>query len=222
MRRLALLGLFCVAVVSVILVTVEGFRASGAIAQAADTGVTDAGSAEALADVSEAKYSAESRKQRESIKQRRELEKRLSRGDGSARQALRELSPTYDRAGFRKNPEAYLSVADPGRIDDVLTSEDAEYRLEAIGRRSFEIESGKSATLRVKTAPKAPVTFLAYDGGAFINGLSTITVQADRRGRASARFIAAPGMVASGGVEAASPEASGRVNFTIYVPYEED
>ncbi|MEL7090053.1 MAG: hypothetical protein AAGL98_16685, partial [Planctomycetota bacterium] len=54
-------------------------------------------------------------------------------------------------------------------------------------------------------------------GGVFGNGLTSVTVRADDRGRASARFYAAAGMSGLGMVEAASPEAKGVASFLIDV-----
>jgi len=89
--------------------------------------------------------------------------------------------------------------------------------LEVVGESAVGLRRGDGATLSVKTAAGAAVTFLSLDGGVFGNGLSTVSVQANRRGTARATLYADAGMEGAGTVRAASPEAVGVVEFLVEV-----
>lgn len=129
-------------------------------------------------------------------------------------------APRYDRQAFRERPAEYLEAADPSRAFRPAKPDRDVPVLRVISEAYFELEPGGTERLRVRTAPESPVTFTALDGGKFANGLSTITVESNRRGNAFADFTADSGVVGPGVVLVASPEASGQIEFNFEVPFE--
>ncbi len=84
-------------------------------------------------------------------------------------------------------------------------------------KRNHVLRAGESVRLRVKTEPGMPATFTSFDLGTFDNGLSSITVAADELGIAQASFHASPGKKGEINILAASPAATERVKFNVYV-----
>ncbi|WP_436717709.1 hypothetical protein U8335_13590 [Roseiconus lacunae] len=62
-----------------------------------------------------------------------------------------------------------------------------------------------------------PATFTSFDLGTFGNGLSTISVEANEEGVASANFVASGGVGTLVNLLAASPVAAERVEFRVRV-----
>ncbi|MEM9881551.1 MAG: hypothetical protein AAF800_01385 [Planctomycetota bacterium] len=177
------------------------------------------------------RYSSLELRQRESVTELRRLERESNSGLVDQRRAGKafdplgaagvdriRLGPSYDPESFRKNSEPYLAVVDPQRVTDFLAfgTPDAE-PLEAVGSMVYPLDQGESVRLRVRTRPQAAVTFLANDGGVFGNGLPCVSVQANRRGVASARFYADESIIGGGSVTAASPEAIGTLQLSVDV-----
>ncbi len=62
-----------------------------------------------------------------------------------------------------------------------------------------------------------PVTFTTVSGGVFENGLSSLSVEMDRRGRASVVYVATLGVMGPVDIVAASPGCRGTLGFAVYV-----
>jgi hypothetical protein len=146
--------------------------------------------------------------------------KRVQSGDLAAVSSSARLPP-FDADAYRADPSAYLERIEPARIWQVadegpgirpLTTADGAT---AVG---LPLDQGASLTLTVQTEAGWPVSFLSLDMGAFGNGLTAQTVQADANGFARAVFTATPGTVADVRVIAASPVTSGQVDFRITIP----
>jgi len=69
----------------------------------------------------------------------------------------------------------------------------------------------------VRATPGAPVTFTSFDLGQFENQLTSITVRADDKGIATARFIGSPGTINDVNILVASPVNSGQAKFAVNV-----
>ena len=69
----------------------------------------------------------------------------------------------------------------------------------------------------MQISPHAPVTFTSFDGGAFQNLLTSITVQADERGLASAQMTGTTGVLGDVHILAGSPVDSGQARFVVNV-----
>jgi hypothetical protein len=120
----------------------------------------------------------------------------------------------FDRKTYEANPQAYLDVVEPGRV-----WQDAKEGppIEAVGATQLKMKLKEKVALAVKTPPDAPATFTSFDLGAFQNGLTTITVQADKEGVARATFTATPGTMGDVNILAASPLTQGQASFKITV-----
>jgi hypothetical protein len=123
----------------------------------------------------------------------------------------------FDPVAYRRDPEAYLRVIEPGRIFQSAKPGPDVKPLEIVGDAELRMDARSSVSLSVRAEPGAPVTFHSSDGGGFENRLTTITVRADDQGLARARYLATPGTYADVHVTAASPMTSGRVLFVIEV-----
>ena len=134
---------------------------------------------------------------------------------------LKELRARIDTQfeRFTADADAYLNRIDPERVHDHLpvTKEPLADPLTADSPASVLVEEGDATELVVVTRPGAPATFLSRDGGRFDNAMNTITVRADAKGRATARWHALGGVHDAAQVEAASPFASGSVVFALEV-----
>jgi hypothetical protein len=126
--------------------------------------------------------------------------------------------PPFDREAFARNPQGYLSRVEPARCFQTAAPGPDAVLLETVVPARAAVTRGSDHSLWVKTAPSAPVTFTAFDGGAFKeNGLPTVTVQADGRGLAVARFTAPAGVDGDVHIVAGSPMAAGVQRFFLRV-----
>lgn len=106
----------------------------------------------------------------------------------------------------------------PGRVWDVAQSDQETPRIELIGEDADStIKPGETISLRVEVTSYAPVTFTSMDGGAFQNKLPSVTVYADKRGRATARFTATDGTTGPVAILAGCPETSGHIDFVVTI-----
>lgn len=138
-------------------------------------------------------------------------------GTGLAERLSPMIAPApFDVEQFRRSPEAYLDVVEPGRA---WQSAPPGPGIKSIGtnKNFHEVEAGESVRLQALAVPNGPIAFTSTDLGAFQNDLSSITVLADDRGWAEATFTATPGTVGGVNVSAASPMASGRLSFFINI-----
>lgn len=143
------------------------------------------------------------------------LEKRMN----PERLSASFMPEAFDTETFKRDPQAYLDVVEPGRAFQTLRPGDDVPALEAIGSNGdyVEVFEGETAVLLVEAPPGAPVTFTSLDAGAFENSLPSITVQANRSGRARAVFEATAGTSAYVEVLAGSPMAAEQVPFLIRI-----
>lgn len=142
--------------------------------------------------------------------------------DGHLERLSVHARPTpFVLAAYVRDPLAYLNVvepcriwqqADPGPGVDALVTADGE--LAAL----VPVPPGATRPLRVLTWPGHAATFTSMDRGAFDNGLTSITVQADATGVATATFTATHGTTDQVRIAAASPVTSGQVAFTVVIP----
>ncbi|MDI6775519.1 MAG: hypothetical protein QME60_09075 [Verrucomicrobiota bacterium] len=123
----------------------------------------------------------------------------------------------FNKAEYDANPEAYLDVCEPGRIWDVAEPGPGVRQIAAKTEAVVDMKPGESATLLAIAVAHAPVTFTSFDWGEFQNRLTSITVQADSSGIASAIFTATPGTVGQVDILAASPLTSSQVKFHIHI-----
>lgn len=120
----------------------------------------------------------------------------------------------FDASAYRSDRKAYLDTAEPGRVFQRLPDSAAEAPfIRPVTPFSQDVRQGESVTITVKAAPGYPVTFTSFDAGAFENGLTTMTVEADAGGAASVRFLGMPGTVLASNILAASPMSRGQARF---------
>ena len=128
------------------------------------------------------------------------------------------ISPkAFDRKAFKANPNAWVNTIEPGRVFQPAQPGRATPRILTFSRRYQRITQGETVALRVRVTPGAPVTFTSFDLGAFENQLTSINVLANLRGVATARFTGTAGTINDVRILAASPIASGQVNFRVNV-----
>jgi hypothetical protein len=126
-------------------------------------------------------------------------------------------SRPFDRAAFEADPEAYLSVVEPGRCFQT----EKEPTLDSVHLRALSSLTPSSdedglVALSVETAPAAPVTFTSFGPGYFReNTLNSVSLRADAGGRAVAHYVVAKGASATVPVLVGSPEAVGNQTFLI-------
>ncbi|MCG8649117.1 MAG: hypothetical protein MI861_04755 [Pirellulales bacterium] len=123
----------------------------------------------------------------------------------------------FDRDAYQADPQAYLSVHEPGRVFQSAQPGPGVPVLTSISARRQTMRQGEAVRLSVKTLPGMPVTMTSFDLGIFSNGLTSITVAADEQGIASASFTGSSGTAGSINVLAASPVAAERVQFNVFV-----
>jgi hypothetical protein len=123
----------------------------------------------------------------------------------------------FDLLQYQRNKQAYLEVSEPGRVWQTAQPGEGVPVLAALGSTQHRMRQGETIRLRVESAPESPVTFTSFDLGAFSNGLTSITVEADADGLAVAAFTAPPGTAYLVDLLAGSPLASGQVDFRVLV-----
>ena len=134
--------------------------------------------------------------------------------------AAADMLPGYDRFDlddYERDKSSYLQRVESGRIYDTLEVNKENPPLERMGDRVAYLipVGGGSQEIAVKTEANSPVTFTAFGGGVFErNGRTSITVAANRRGRAEAVVSFGPHVYGSATVLAGSPMTSGRVMFS--------
>ena len=120
---------------------------------------------------------------------------------------------SFDAAAYAANPQAYLNVSEPGRVFQSAPAGANVVQIQPVSPYYQDVKQGDSIDLMVKAAPGYPVTFTSFDCGAFGNGLTTQTVEADSAGIATVKFLGVPGTVLESNILAASPMTSGQVRF---------
>jgi len=124
----------------------------------------------------------------------------------------------FDAEQYRRDPQAYLNVVEPGRVWQSAQPGPGVEVLKQLTPRYTKIKQGESVKLRVQAVPRAPVTFHSFDLGRFsANQLTTLSVQADDQGIAEAEFVGSEGTYNNVNILAASPLTTGQVKFIVYV-----
>jgi len=123
----------------------------------------------------------------------------------------------FDRGQFLADPQAYLNVVEPGRAFQSATPGTDVPVLSAIGPEAHTVAQSGTVVLRVRTEPGLPATFTSFDLGQFGNSLASQTVVADAQGLAAVAFTPGPGTHEQVRIQAASPVASGQVQFQVGV-----
>ena len=123
----------------------------------------------------------------------------------------------FDLASYRRDPQSYLSIVEPGRVWQSAQPGPGVPVLKRISQQSQKLNQGESVRLQVQTASEAPVTFTSFDLGAFQNQLTSVTVAANKDGVAEAVFTGTPGTINKVSILAASPLASGNQRFEMTV-----
>ncbi len=127
-------------------------------------------------------------------------------------------SRPFDPEVYKQNPADYLETIEPGRVFDPAQPGPDVTRLVHTAPRAMTVVQGESVPLQVKAIPDAPVTFTSFDLGRFRESLLTsVTVKADEKGIATARFEATPGTIGHVDILAASPLTSGQLRFMVNV-----
>lgn len=114
----------------------------------------------------------------------------------------------FELASYRRDPGKYLNVIEPGRVNQPAEPSADVPDLLPVGPDGFTVPELGSVTIAFRTAPRAPLSLTSLDMGAFANGQSAITVQADDEGIARAVFTATRGTVADCRILVASPMAA--------------
>ena len=129
------------------------------------------------------------------------------------------FAPTpFDAHAFAQNPQAYLSIIEPGRVFITAQPGPGIPVLTAESPLEQRVVQGEAIELVVRTAASAPVSFTSLDLGIFVeNTLAAISVQADAQGIARVHLRAAPGTVGEVSTLAGSPLAAGQVRFLMVV-----
>lgn len=136
--------------------------------------------------------------------------------------SLEQISPaklpgTFDKQAYLADPRSYLQKHVPSRAFASAQPGAGVARLKPASNQSHFLRQGESIRLAVTTEAGMPATFTSFDLGVFDNGLSSITVAADKNGMAQANFIAAPGKVGEVNILAASPVAAEQVTFQVWI-----
>ncbi len=124
----------------------------------------------------------------------------------------------FDKSAFEADPDAYLSVIEPGRVFVTMDPSPEVPALRVVGERFARIKPGESVKLSVQGTPNSPLTFTATDLGTFVeNQLNCISVKADPQGYASVTFIATPGALNDCNILVGSPLSSGQAKFKVVI-----
>ena len=137
----------------------------------------------------------------------------LKNGTHPERVSSMVLPQPFDAAAYKTNPAAYLDVVEPGRVWQPAQPGPNVPRIAALTARMFSVDQGVPTEIRVQSVPGAPVSFTAFDGGAFDNLLTSITVRADDKGVAKVTFTGTTGVINDVNILAASPLTSGQIKY---------
>lgn len=121
---------------------------------------------------------------------------------------------------YKKNRQSYLKQIQPGTVFNSLTPGKDIPKIVRSSNYRTTIEQGEYVELKVKikgSKDREMVTFTSFDLGRFENELTSINKIVDSNGEASCKFHATPGTINSVRILAASPMASGRVDFNVFV-----
>jgi len=126
----------------------------------------------------------------------------------------------FDLKEYKKDRAGYLKNIQPGTVFNSLTPGKGIPQIKRVSSFKKRVRQGEYVDLEIKIEGgkgQEMVTFTSFDLGHFENGLTSINKMADRKGHAKAKFYGAPGTINSVKILAASPMASGRVDFSVFV-----
>jgi hypothetical protein len=124
----------------------------------------------------------------------------------------------FDIASYHRDPVAYCSEAVPGRCWQVAQPSPTTPLLAVVGATAFSCPVGQSVVLRARTEPGAPLSITSFGLGVFpANGQTSISVQADAEGVASAEFGITTGTAGNVNLTAGSPVRAGTLQFLVHV-----
>ena len=123
----------------------------------------------------------------------------------------------FDLKAYQKDSHAYVSVIEPGRVWDTADEGPGVKPIGLKGPALQHCPALGSVSFTAVVAAGAPVTFTTLDGGAFQNGLTTITLQADAKGEATATFTATEGTIGTVNMLAACPLTTGQIGPMVLV-----
>ena len=110
-----------------------------------------------------------------------------------------------------------LSTTEGARVYDTARPGPTVPILRLEGASVQRIQPGETATLQVRSAPGALVSFWAKDGGLFPNQRASITVLADDQGLATTTVFANPGTLYDTSIFIGSPQATGVISTIVQV-----
>jgi len=123
----------------------------------------------------------------------------------------------FDRAAWEEDPDAYLSIVEPGRVYQSAEPGSDVTVIQAMSRQFQRVKQGDQIPLVVQAEPGAPVTFTSFDLGYFENQLTSTTVRTNANGEARVLFTAGKGTIDDIEILAASPLTTGQVRFVVNV-----
>ncbi len=123
----------------------------------------------------------------------------------------------FSREEFLADPDAYLSLVEPGRVYQSLPHSEDVSSIKEVGNQYFRVLQGEGVVLQARVDPLMPVTFYSAKLGQFSNELTSITVRADEEGSVSATFKASGGTRGEIDVIASSPVHSGVARYVVNV-----
>ena len=122
----------------------------------------------------------------------------------------------FDAERYSSDPDYYLNTVEPGRAFDTAQAAEGVRALTRVGQNYYETVQNKSVTLEAKGEAGMPISYTAFDGGHFQNGLNFITLKANGSGIASAIFTPTSGVINQCRIRAASPVNTGALNWVVY------
>lgn len=128
-----------------------------------------------------------------------------------------QIPAPFDEAAWRRDPQAYLDVIEPGRVHQTAPFVPGGPTTRLVSEPTPRTSTGVPIALVVQSAPLAPVTFTTVDGGVFDNTLNSITVASDEAGMATVHYTPTPGVVHDVAVVAASPLAAYAAEVIVFV-----
>ena len=124
---------------------------------------------------------------------------------------------SFSLASYDSNKKAYLKQVVPDRAFQYARGGLDVRTIQAASSTSGSLQPSDTMDMSVRAVPGAPVTFTSVGLGAFQNGRSSITVEADGQGVARVRFEATKGTEGKVPIYAASPMTKGQVLFRLSV-----
>lgn len=124
----------------------------------------------------------------------------------------------FDPAAWAKDPQAYLDVVEPGRVDQASTDPQAPPITVADAQRFHRVASRTLTVLTARAQPLAPVSWATTRGGVFAESKAgAVTVRADADGLARVTYFASPVVTGETAILASSPMCAGQAEFIVFV-----